>query len=50
MKSVESLREQCLIMARLNNTPVSFWLSCTLSELGRWIVAHNRIQAAFKKE
>ena len=42
-------------MAQNNHTPVDFWLDCTLAELREWIdvnneIAHNRIQAAFKKE
>ena len=31
-------------MARNNNTPVPYWLSRPLGELGRWIKANNRLE------
>ncbi|MCX4266756.1 MAG: hypothetical protein OSJ64_08180 [Firmicutes bacterium] len=43
MKNLDSLREQCLIMAQNNHTSAGFWLGCSLSELRRWIDANNRI-------
>lgn len=38
------LREQSMILARNNNTPVSFWLDQPLISLSKWIAANNRIE------
>ena len=32
------------MLARNNNTPVPYWLSRPLGELGRWIKANNRLE------
>lgn len=41
---VRQLRKQCLIMARVNSTPVSYWYHIPLRELVLWIRAHNDLQ------
>jgi hypothetical protein len=33
-----------MILARNNNTPISFWLSLPLSRLGGWIADNNALQ------
>lgn len=35
-------------MAQNNHTPVPFWLSVTLPDLGKWIKESNRIAAETK--
>ncbi len=37
------LRRQCLLLAKVNNTPVPFWLSLPLCELSAWIRDSNWI-------
>ena len=37
-------------MARMNNTPVSFWLDLRLEELMEWIQAHNQLQKKMAEE
>jgi hypothetical protein len=37
------LREQYIIMAKNNNTPVSFWLELPLTEFSKWIRASNSV-------
>ena len=37
------LRKQCLIMARNNNTPITYFLSCTFRELSAWVQTNNEI-------
>ncbi|MDE6836783.1 MAG: hypothetical protein K2P33_00115 [Acutalibacter sp.] len=32
------------MLARNNNTPVSYWLEQPLKELGQWIKANNRLE------
>ncbi len=46
----EWLREQCLIMAQGNHTPISFWLSLSLIEFIQWIRTNNRIVSRREKE
>jgi hypothetical protein len=37
-------------MARINNTPVDFWLSCSFRDLQSWITANNEIEAESQKK
>lgn len=32
------------MLARNNNTPISFWLELPLEEFGRWIKANNQLE------
>ena len=38
------LREQCIILARMDHTSVFEWLALPLEELGAWIEAHNTLE------
>lgn len=44
------IRQQCLILAQTNNTPVPFWLSLALPELCEWIRASNSVQDEAHRE
>lgn len=37
------LRRQCMVLSQNSYTPISFWLSVSLRELGKWIEASNQI-------
>lgn len=43
------LREQVLILAKNNHTPVPYWLSVPLRELKLWIKSNNAIIADEKR-
>lgn len=42
------LRKQCLIMAKNNDTPASYWVSLPLKSLAKWIKASNLLVAEEK--
>lgn len=42
---MEERYQQCLAMARTNNTPVDFWLSLRLGEFSQWVKASNALIA-----
>jgi len=44
------LREQSMILARNNNTPVSFWIDQPLANLLKWIRANNRIEQRLEEQ
>lgn len=39
-----------MILARNNNTPVSFWLDQPLMSLQKWIAANNRIEKQIEEQ
>ena len=44
------LRQQCLVLAQVNHTPVPYWLSLPLSQFGGWIRDSNNIQKSIRAE
>lgn len=44
------LREQSMILARNNNTPVYFWLDQPMVTLSKWIMANNRIEKRLEEQ
>jgi len=39
----DSIRDQCIILAQADKTPVPVWYNMPLVELSKWIAAHNRV-------
>lgn len=44
------LREQCIILAQNNSTPIPFWLDLSLPDLQEWIGANNRVQKMLQQK